>query len=232
MNDYVEMLAYFGVSGAHPGGMELTKAMIEHVKLSPDERILDVGCGTGQTAAYLGNLGFQVDAIDTHPLMVEKANLRFKKEELPLTALRASVENLPFADATFSLLMSESVLSFTHLSAALSEIKRVLIPGSKVLANEAVLKAPIPADHLNVIKSFYGFHSLFSVEEWKEQLTTAGFHHIRILSFDEHMVQDEPTEMVLSEQIPPYLYDTLQTHYDLIQANREHLSHILFECTV
>ena len=25
MSDYVEMLAYFGVSGAHPGGIELTK---------------------------------------------------------------------------------------------------------------------------------------------------------------------------------------------------------------
>ncbi|NQD50552.1 SAM-dependent methyltransferase, partial [Bacillus altitudinis] len=55
---------------------------------------------------------------------------------------------------------------------------------------------------------------------------------IQILSFDEHMVQEEPTEMELSDQIPPSLYDTLQTHYDLIQTHREHLSHLVFECTV
>ncbi|WP_353855520.1 class I SAM-dependent methyltransferase [Bacillus sp. Bos-x628] len=232
MSDYVEMLAYFGVSGAHPGGIELTKTMIEHSKLLFDQRILDIGCGTGQTAAYLGNLGFHVDAIDTHPLMVEKANLRFKREELPINAIQASVENLPFADASFSLLISESVLSFTHLSAALNEMKRVLLPGGKLLANEAVLKAPLSTKELAAIQEFYGFRSLFSPSEWEEQLKEAGFHDLRILSFDEHMVQEEPTEMELSPHIPSKLYDTLQTHYDFIQAHRQHLSHILFECTV
>lgn len=232
MSDYVEMLAYFGVSGAHPGGIELTKTMIEHIKLAPDERILDAGCGTGQTAAYLGNLGFQVAAIDTHPLMIEKANLRFEREELPIRALQASIEHLPFADAAFSLLISESVLSFTHVPTALAEIKRVLAPGSQLIANEAVLKAPLTPEELAVVRDFYGFHSLFSLEEWKEQLIAAGFRDIRILSFDEHMGQEEPTEMELSDQIPPSLYDTLQTHYNLIQAHRENLSHILFECTV
>lgn len=115
MSDYVEMLAYFGVSGAHPGGIELTKTMIEHLHLASDDRILDVGCGTGQTAAYLGHLGYEVEAIDTHPLMIEKANLRFEREQLPFRAQQASIEHLPFADDSFSLLISESVLSFTHL---------------------------------------------------------------------------------------------------------------------
>ncbi|AOZ90355.1 SAM-dependent methyltransferase [Bacillus xiamenensis] len=233
MSDYVEMLAYFGVSGAHPGGIELTKTMIEQMNLKPDDHILDTGCGTGQTAAYLGHLGYQVKAIDTHPLMIKKANLRFAREKLPLHALQASIEQLPFADASFSLVISESVLSFTHLQSALAEIKRVLAPGGQLIANEAVLKAPLTPKEQAAVREFYGFHSLFSLSEWKEQLTLAGFRDIRILSFDEHMVQEEPTtEMELSEQIPPSLYDTLQTHYELIGAHRENLSHILFECTV
>ncbi|AOC56461.1 MULTISPECIES: class I SAM-dependent methyltransferase [Bacillus] len=232
MSDYVEMLAYFGVSSAHPGGIELTKTMLEHIKLTPDARILDAGCGTGQTAAYLGNIGYQVEAIDTHPLMIEKANLRFEREELPIRALQASIEQLPFPDEAFTLLISESVLSFTNLPAALAEIQRVLAPGSQMIANEAVLKAPLTPEELATVRDFYGFHSLFSLEEWKEQLKAAGFHDFRILSFDEHMVQEEPTEMELSEHIPPSLYETLQTHYDLIQAHRKQLSHILFECTV
>ncbi|MFB8734914.1 hypothetical protein ACEQPO_16505 [Bacillus sp. SL00103] len=36
MSDYVEMLAYFGVSSAHPGGIELTKTMLEQIKLTPE----------------------------------------------------------------------------------------------------------------------------------------------------------------------------------------------------
>ncbi|MDM5298416.1 class I SAM-dependent methyltransferase [Bacillus pumilus] len=232
MSDYVEMLAYFGVSGAHPGGIELTKMMIDHTKLHPDQRILDAGCGTGQTAAYLGHLGLQVEAIDTHPLMVEKANLRFKREGLPISAKQASVEQLPFADGSFSLLISESVLSFTHLKEALAEMKRVLSPGGKLIANEAVLKAPLSPEDLTAVQGFYGFRSLFSPAEWEMQLKAAGFRDIRILSFDEHMGQEEPTEMELSAHIPPSLYDTLQTHHDLIQTHQQHLSHILFECTV
>ncbi|MEW3992167.1 class I SAM-dependent methyltransferase [Bacillus altitudinis] len=232
MSDYVEMLAYFGVSGAHPGGIELTKTMIEHLHLASDDRILDVGCGTGQTAAYLGHLGYEVEAIDTHPLMIEKANLRFEREQLPFRAQQASIEHLPFADDSFSLLISESVLSFTHLPAALAEVKRVLAPEKQLIANEAVLKVPLPSKEQATIREFYGFHSLFSFSEWKRQLASAGFRDIQILSFDEHMVQEEPTEMELSDQIPPSLYDTLQTHYDLIQTHREHLSHLVFECTV
>ncbi|MGE6629726.1 class I SAM-dependent methyltransferase [Bacillus sp. NPDC077027] len=232
MSDYVNMLAYFGVSSAHPGGFELTKTLIEHAKLSPKQRILDVGCGTGQTAAYLGNLGFQVEAIDVHPLMVEKANHRFQLEDLPLKAIESSIEKTHFKNDTFSTIISESVLSFTNIPRALAEMKRLLSPGGKLLANEAVVKAPLSLKEMETIKQFYGFSGIYSTCEWEDMLKDSGFKDVQILSFDEHMVQEEPTEMDLSLHIPPSLYNTLQTHYDFIQTHRQHLSHFLFECTV
>ncbi|MGV2549691.1 SAM-dependent methyltransferase, partial [Bacillus licheniformis] len=54
MSRYLEMLSLFGVAGAHPGGLAFSKAVLQKAAPSPDQPILDAGCGTGQTAAYLG----------------------------------------------------------------------------------------------------------------------------------------------------------------------------------
>lgn len=50
---YQDALAYFGVSGAHPGGLTLTKFLLEQEKITSHTTLLDGGCGTGQTSAYI-----------------------------------------------------------------------------------------------------------------------------------------------------------------------------------
>lgn len=102
MSDYLDMLASFGVSSAHPGGMSLSKAVLAKAGIDPEQPILDAGCGTGQTAVYLGQLLFPVTALDADPVMIDKARQRFKKNSFPfrLSALhlrkcRFSLKALP-----------------------------------------------------------------------------------------------------------------------------------------
>lgn len=73
MSRYLEMLSLFGVSGAHPGGLAFSKAVLQKAAPPPDQPILDAGCGTGQTAAYLGHLLYPVTVVDKDPVMLEKA---------------------------------------------------------------------------------------------------------------------------------------------------------------
>ncbi len=47
--------------------------------------VLDVGCGTGQNALYLADLGFEVAGIDIVPTAVEKALSNAKKRSSPAT---------------------------------------------------------------------------------------------------------------------------------------------------
>ena len=51
-------------------------------------------CGTGQTAAYLGQLLFPVTALDADPVMIDKARQRFKKEQLSIPAVRSPLEEM------------------------------------------------------------------------------------------------------------------------------------------
>lgn len=45
-------------------------------RLSPDARVLEIGCGAGRDAARIRNRGFDLDATDGIPAMVAKANER------------------------------------------------------------------------------------------------------------------------------------------------------------
>ncbi len=49
--------------------------------------VLDVGCGTGENALYLTDLGFEVAGIDIVPTAVEKALSKAKKRSSPATFL-------------------------------------------------------------------------------------------------------------------------------------------------
>lgn len=77
---YLEFLAKFGVGGAHPGGINLSKELFKAESIQQTSHILDVGCGTGQTAAYLAtHFQANVTGIDINPIMIEKARHRMKK---------------------------------------------------------------------------------------------------------------------------------------------------------
>lgn len=46
-------------------------------RLPPGGRVLELGCGGGQDAAWIASRGFSVDATDATPAMVAKANQRW-----------------------------------------------------------------------------------------------------------------------------------------------------------
>lgn len=77
---YLDILSKLGIEGAHPGGINLTKEIFKRENINRKSYILDVGCGTGQTAAYLAyKYGAKVTGIDINPTMVAKARRRMKK---------------------------------------------------------------------------------------------------------------------------------------------------------
>jgi len=84
--------------------------------------LLDVGCGEGHKTDALRGLGFTSIGID-----IDEERLRAARRRYPaVTFVRGDAHDLPFADETFDVVFSHSVMQYTDSLAAIRECRRVL----------------------------------------------------------------------------------------------------------
>ncbi|MBD8068030.1 class I SAM-dependent methyltransferase [Bacillus sp. PS06] len=234
MNDYLEFLALFGVGGAHPGGLQLSKQLLKHEGLTNSTKILDIGCGTGQTAAHLvSKYKCNITAIDIHPLMIEKAKMRLNNLGYKVDLLVANAEKLPYEDSSFDYVLSESVLSFTDSKKALKEISRVLKKGGVLLAIEMTNEGNLTSAEKEEIKTFYGVNEIYNEVEWKNLMYHSGFGIVTIDSIDlstEGTEEFHGIEFHLSPEINQYYLTILDRHELLTQKYKNKLGFRIYKC--
>lgn len=232
---YTDCLAFFGVGGAHPGGLYITERAVMKEELTKESLVLDVGCGTGQTVAFLAEtIGCKVTGVDSHPLMVQKARKRCASISDLIDVKTGRVESLPFSDRVFDFVLSESVLSFTNVSVSLIEIRRVLKERGVLIAVEAVVEQ----EHkdLQRVKNFYGFTQLLTEEEWIKLFHETGFKYVEIMDYPEESVSNTSIESAPdfspSSEIDEELYMLLEKHEQLTHEYRDVLSYRVFRCSL
>ncbi|MFS0786464.1 methyltransferase domain-containing protein [Shouchella sp. 1P09AA] len=235
MEKYTDMLATFGIGSAHPGGFKKSTEMIMGMELDEDSVVLDCGCGTGQTAAYIKQLyDCQVTALEPHPLMFKKAQERFESQYLSVDLRQALVEAIPLNDSTTNYALSESVLSFASIQEGLSEIHRVLKQNGSIYLNEFVCFSPLSTNEQETLKTQYGFSKLLHAKEWQEALANAGFHHIVVMEmFTAATLQldetDKGNDMQPSSNIAPSYYEKMHQHQSLMAHYKDKIGHILIK---
>jgi SAM-dependent methyltransferase len=122
----------------YAGMREISAALLDK-HFAPDgggRRILDAGCGTGNTLTHFRGRGRAV-GVD-----LSEDALRFCRSR-GVQAARASVLALPFGPATFDLVTSFDVLYHRWVTddrAAVAELARVLGPGGLLLVRVPALK--------------------------------------------------------------------------------------------
>ena len=136
----------------HPGGFEITRRAFDFCTLPPGSKILDVGCGHGQTAAYLAETyGFRVTGVDNSADSVALA-----KEKHPgIDFSIGTGEKLDFASGAFDCVLMECSLSlFGDTEAAVREASRVLLGGGYLVVHDLYI------DGLEAVLSGLGFEVL------------------------------------------------------------------------
>jgi len=226
---YTDALAAFGAGGAHPGSLALTKRMLSGTKIDQNSNILDAGCGTGQTAAYLQEVfSASVTAIDKHPVMAAKAKERLA--DLPVTVLEEDLEALPFQDNSFDIVLTESVLAFTNVEKTLAELRRVLKQDGLLFAVEMTRDEELDEEEIHVLQTFYGFPQILNLQEWQEQFRLAGFEPVESNQYklklsEAGLTLDDLPDFMLSEEINETHTETLDIHKQLTDAYKERLSY-------
>lgn len=100
-------------------------------------RFLDAGCGDGGLVCAAAAQGAAATGVDPDPAMLAAAQSRTAQAGLEATFLAGRVEQLPFADSSFDLVASVTVLCFVDDDAgALREMARVLRPGGRLVLGE------------------------------------------------------------------------------------------------
>lgn len=102
-----------------------------------DARVLDAGCGDGVLTCAMASRGARAIGIDPDPAMLNAARARAERAGANADFMDGRIERLPFADASFDVVVAVTVLCFvSDASAALREMARVLRPGGRLVLGE------------------------------------------------------------------------------------------------
>ena len=165
----------------HPGGLALSKMMVDKMDLEVDSKLLDLACGDGKTAAYLAKvLGIQVYGIDVGREMIDAAQdlAKTMRVEHRVEFKVALASEIPYEQDSFDAVISECALcSFYDKESAVTEITRVLKSGGVVGLNDVTVK-----NHDDLDEELRGFlgkvacvADALSSEEYIDLFTRNGF---------------------------------------------------------
>jgi arsenite methyltransferase len=201
---YFSLQASWGIS-THIGGLRATGRLAALCRIAPDEKVLVVGCGNGQTSVYLvRQYGCRVTGVDISEEMVDLSSRRSLRKGMADKAIFqvADAQKLPFGDDEFDAVIGESVNIFVpDKLVAMQEYCRVVKPGRRVGINEITwLKTPTPRITDYFLKSM-GARPL-DASGWQGLMETGGLKDVTTQVLHPNMFTmwyDELSQMGLSQ---------------------------------
>ena len=156
-------------------------------ELKAGETVLDLGSGGGidvfLASRFIGEKG-KVYGLDMTDEMLELANKNKAKAGIQnVEFIKGYIEEIPLADKTVDVIMSNCVINLTEdKEAALSEAFRVLKEGGRLaIADIVALRKDIPANVKKDMELWAGcFAGALAVEEYKAILEKVGFTKVSV----------------------------------------------------
>jgi SAM-dependent methyltransferase len=111
----------------------VSDALVRAVDPHPDQRVLDVACGSGNTAISAARRYCRVTGLDFVPALLDSARRRAQAEGVAIEVREGDAQALPFEAASFDVVLSTFGVIFAPDEArAAAELARVCRPGGKI----------------------------------------------------------------------------------------------------
>jgi demethylmenaquinone methyltransferase/2-methoxy-6-polyprenyl-1,4-benzoquinol methylase/phosphoethanolamine N-methyltransferase len=170
----------------------LRKMTIALARIQPGDRVLEVGCGTGDVAiaacAPAGPSG-SVSGIDAGPEMIAVARAKAARAGVTVDFRVEPIEALTYPDDTFDIVLSS--LMMHHLPddlkrQGLAEIARVLKPGGRLLIVDVKRPSTRLGRGLNILMMHGRLKT--AIQDLPAMLADAGYIAIEAGATDFHML--------------------------------------------
>lgn len=195
---------YFVPAIAEPVANDL----IRSANLRPGERILDVACGTGTGARLasqqVGSTG-TVAGLDVNPGMLAVAR-SVTPDDASIQWHKSGAEDMPLPDEAFDVVLCLISLQFiADKHAALQEMRRVLVPGGRLLLNVPGPAGPMFLRLAQALQRHIGpqaagfVHQIFSLHdtaEIQQLLSEAGFRDVTVQADKKTLTLPPPEEFL------------------------------------
>jgi len=185
--DRLELKDLAPVDQLHTGGAVSSIELFKKAGFSPDERVLDAGCGIGGSSRLLAkDFHCRVTGLDLSDAFIECAVFLTKctGHEERVQFQEGSVTALPFDDHSFDAVLCQHILmNIEDKAKAVKEFYRVLKPGGKLVLHEITQG---PGRDMGYPVPWASKASLSFLESWK---ALAGI--IEQAGFKNHFISDE-----------------------------------------
>ena len=121
-----------------PGSREITEKALSFFKPSAKKvKVADIGCGTGASALQLGkSLNADIIAVDFLSEFIEILKKRAKENNIGVTTMVCSMEELPFKEGELDVIWSEGAIYNMGFKKGLNNWRKFLKPGGVLAVSE------------------------------------------------------------------------------------------------
>jgi len=178
--------------------------------LENGETVLDLGSGAGfdcfLVSSRVGKDG-KVIGVDMTPEMIEKARENARKGKYQNVEFRlGEIENLPIADSTIDVIISNCVINLSpDKKRVFEEAFRTLRPGGRLMVSDIVLLKELPPRIKESVQAYLGCVSGAEMKDkYLRIIKEAGFQEVKVIEENSFQIEDfanDPTIQAIKKTL-------------------------------